>query len=118
MVARPSEAQAAHHTTSPSTARLTRFPPPAAPSQAVHAGLLAGRKLIWEEAARRIGVLLSSPAAFEGEHFLQVLPARSCEGEAATGRKRQAAASSERALGLLLSARVCLRRASPAPRLP
>ncbi|KAL4422269.1 hypothetical protein ABPG75_008466 [Micractinium tetrahymenae] len=41
--------------------------------QAVHAGLLSGRKLIWEEAARRIGVLLSSPAAFEGEHFLQVM---------------------------------------------
>ena len=40
-------------------------------SQAVHAGLLAGRRLIWDEAARRIGVLLSSPAAFEGEHFLQ-----------------------------------------------
>lgn len=40
--------------------------------QAVHAGLLSGRRLIWEEAARRIGVLLSSPAAFEGEHFLQV----------------------------------------------
>lgn len=40
--------------------------------QAVHAGLLAGRQLIWDEAARRIGVLLSSPAAFEGEHFLQV----------------------------------------------
>jgi hypothetical protein len=41
--------------------------------QAVHAGLLGGRRLIWEEAARRIGVLLSSPAAFEGEHFLQVM---------------------------------------------
>jgi hypothetical protein len=40
--------------------------------QAVHAGLLAGRRVIWEEAARRVGVLLSSPAAFEGEHFLQV----------------------------------------------
>lgn len=39
--------------------------------QAVHAGLLSGRRLIWEEAARRIGALLSSPAAFEGEHFLQ-----------------------------------------------
>lgn len=38
----------------------------------VHAGLLAGRQLIWEEAARRIGILLNSPAAFEGEHFLQV----------------------------------------------
>lgn len=40
--------------------------------QAVHSGLLTGRRLIWDEAARRIGVLLSSPAAFEGEHFLQV----------------------------------------------
>ena len=40
--------------------------------QAVHDGLLAGRQLIWEEATRRIGILLSSPAAFEGEHFLQV----------------------------------------------
>ncbi|KAI7841037.1 hypothetical protein COHA_005265 [Chlorella ohadii] len=41
--------------------------------QAVHAGLLGGRRLIWEEAARRIGLLLSTPAAFEGEHFLQVM---------------------------------------------
>jgi hypothetical protein len=40
--------------------------------QAVHDGLLAGRGRIWEEAAGRVGVLLSSPAAFEGEHFLQV----------------------------------------------
>ena len=39
---------------------------------AVHAGLLGGRALIWDEVARRIAVLLSSPAAFEGEHFLQV----------------------------------------------
>lgn len=39
---------------------------------AVHGGLLSGRQLIWEEVARRVGVLLSSPAAFEGEHFLQV----------------------------------------------
>ena len=42
--------------------------------QAVHTGLLSGRHLIWEEAARRIAVLLSCPAAFEGEHFLQVGP--------------------------------------------
>lgn len=47
-------------------------PSPCVPAQAVHTGLLSGRRLIWEEAARRIGVLLSSPAAFEGEHFLQV----------------------------------------------
>ena len=38
----------------------------------VSTGLVGGRKLIWDEAARRIGVLLSIPAAFEGEHFLQV----------------------------------------------
>jgi hypothetical protein len=39
---------------------------------AVHAGLLGGRALIWDEMARRIAVLLGSPAGFEGEHFLQV----------------------------------------------
>ena len=40
--------------------------------RAVHAGLVGGRAQIWEEAARWLGVLLSSPAAFEGEHFMQV----------------------------------------------
>ncbi|KAK9823710.1 hypothetical protein WJX72_004829 [[Myrmecia] bisecta] len=36
-------------------------------------GLVGGRRWLWDEAARKITVLLSSPAAFEGEHFLQVL---------------------------------------------
>lgn len=40
---------------------------------AVHAGLVAGRGLVWDEVARHVATLLSSPAAFEGEHFLQVL---------------------------------------------
>uniref|UniRef100_A0A1D1ZMS1 Coiled-coil domain-containing protein 132 n=1 Tax=Auxenochlorella protothecoides TaxID=3075 RepID=A0A1D1ZMS1_AUXPR len=40
---------------------------------AVHAGLVAGRGLVWDEVARHVATLLSSPAAFEGEHFLQVM---------------------------------------------
>lgn len=55
-------------------------------SQAVHAGLLGGRRLIWEEAARRIGLLLSTPAAFEGEHFLQVRALPAVMSVAVTGR--------------------------------
>ena len=38
----------------------------------VQEGLINGRKWLWDEAARKLGTLLSSPAAFEGEHFLQV----------------------------------------------
>ena len=38
----------------------------------VQEGLVNGRKWLWDEAARKLGTLLSSPAAFEGEHFLQV----------------------------------------------
>ena len=38
----------------------------------VQEGLINGRKWLWDEAARKLGMLLSSPAAFEGEHFLQV----------------------------------------------
>ena len=38
----------------------------------VEEGLQAGRRWLWDEASRKVGVLLSSPAAFEGEHFLQV----------------------------------------------
>lgn len=34
-------------------------------------GLSAGRRWLWDEAARRVGILLAAPAAFEGEHFLQ-----------------------------------------------
>ena len=37
----------------------------------VQEGLVNGRKWLWDEAARKLGTLLSSPAAFEGEHFLQ-----------------------------------------------
>ena len=40
----------------------------------VQEGLVNGRKWLWDEAARKLGTLLSSPAAFEGEHFLQVDP--------------------------------------------
>ncbi len=38
----------------------------------VQEGLVNGRKWVWDEAARKLGTVLSSPAAFEGEHFLQV----------------------------------------------
>ncbi|KAK9832750.1 hypothetical protein WJX81_008241 [Elliptochloris bilobata] len=38
----------------------------------VAAGLRGGRRLLWDEVARRVGALLASPAAWEGEHFLQV----------------------------------------------
>lgn len=38
----------------------------------VQEGLVNGSKWLWDEAARKLGTLLSSPAAFEGEHFLQV----------------------------------------------
>ena len=39
---------------------------------AVASGLRGGRVLLWDEIARRVGALLASPAAWEGEHFLQV----------------------------------------------
>ena len=39
---------------------------------AVASGLRGGRALLWDEVARRVGALLASPAAWEGEHFLQV----------------------------------------------
>lgn len=39
----------------------------------VQEGLVQGRKWLWDEAARKLGTLLSSPSAFEGEHFLQVV---------------------------------------------
>lgn len=38
----------------------------------VQDGLAAGRRWLWDEAARKIGILLSAPSAFEGEHFQQV----------------------------------------------
>lgn len=38
----------------------------------VHDLLGKSRKVIWDLAARRVRDLLSGPAAFEGEHFLQV----------------------------------------------
>ena len=38
----------------------------------VQEGLTNGRKWLWDEAARKLGTLLSSSAAFEGQHFLQV----------------------------------------------
>ena len=38
----------------------------------VQEGLAAGRRWLWDEASRKIGILLSAPSAFEGEHFQQV----------------------------------------------
>ena len=40
--------------------------------QVVHSGLVATRRLLWDEAERKIIALLSSSSAFEGDHFLQV----------------------------------------------
>ena len=38
----------------------------------VHSGLLATKRLLWDESERKIMALLSSSSAFEGDHFLQV----------------------------------------------
>lgn len=38
----------------------------------VEEGLMAGRRWLWDEASRRVGVLLAAPSAFQGEQFLQV----------------------------------------------
>lgn len=38
----------------------------------VSEALSNGRKWVWDEAGRKVSLLLSSPAAFQGEHFLQV----------------------------------------------
>lgn len=40
----------------------------------VQRGLAGSQGFLWDEAVRKISILLSSPAAFEGEHFLQVGP--------------------------------------------
>ncbi len=40
--------------------------------QAVGGGLQAARSFLWDGASRKLSTLLASPAAFEGEHFLQV----------------------------------------------
>ncbi len=37
----------------------------------VEEGLKAGRRWLWDEASRKVGMLLAAPAAFQGEHFLQ-----------------------------------------------
>ncbi|BDA40427.1 Syndetin [Coccomyxa sp. Obi] len=39
----------------------------------VEEGLNAGRRWLWDEASRKVGMLLAAPAAFQGENFLQVL---------------------------------------------
>ena len=39
----------------------------------VHSGLVATRRLLWDESERKIIALLSSSSAFEGDHFLQVV---------------------------------------------
>lgn len=41
--------------------------------RAGHSGLVATRRLLWDESERKIIALLSSSSAFEGDHFLQVL---------------------------------------------
>ena len=46
--------------------------------QVVTAGLRSGRWLLWDEVARRVGLLISSPAAWDGEHFLQVMLSAGC----------------------------------------
>ena len=38
----------------------------------VHSGLVASRRLLWDESERKVIALLSSSSAFEGDHFLQV----------------------------------------------
>lgn len=38
----------------------------------VLSGLVASRRLLWDESERKIIALLSSSSAFEGDHFLQV----------------------------------------------
>lgn len=38
----------------------------------VHSGLVATKRLLWDESERKIIALLSSSSAFEGDHFLQV----------------------------------------------
>lgn len=40
----------------------------------VEEGLKAGRRWLWDEASRKVGMLLAAPAAFQGEHFLQARP--------------------------------------------
>ena len=40
----------------------------------VHSGLVTSRRLLWDESERKIIALLSSSSAFEGDHFLQVIP--------------------------------------------
>jgi hypothetical protein len=44
--------------------------------RAVAAGLRGGRRLLWDDVGRRVGVLLAAPAAWEGEHFLQARQGR------------------------------------------
>ena len=39
---------------------------------AVEAALTDGRLVLWDDAAHRVALLLTSPAAFEAEHFTQV----------------------------------------------
>ncbi len=36
-------------------------------------GMWASRGFLWEEAARNIACLLACPAAWDGDHFLQVI---------------------------------------------
>lgn len=36
-------------------------------------GMWASRGFLWEEAARNVACLLACPAAWDGDHFLQVM---------------------------------------------
>lgn len=45
----------------------------------VHSGLMASRRLLWDESERKVIALLSSSSAFEGDHFLQVTPVNGCK---------------------------------------
>lgn len=75
----PGQPSQVHHSANPTEAlQVLEQQEHAAMMQAeallkVQEGLVNGRKWLWDEAARKLGTLLSSPAAFEGEHFLQVL---------------------------------------------
>jgi hypothetical protein len=37
-------------------------------------GVAGSRRLLWEEAAQKVAAMLSSPAAWDGDHFLQASP--------------------------------------------
>lgn len=44
----------------------------------LHGALLQGRRFVWEEASRKIGILALSPAALQAEHLVQVQGKLAC----------------------------------------